>query len=119
LREPMKPGAVILDIPIDQGGCVETSRPTSHTDPVFQMHDVTHFCVTNIASSVPRTCSYAINNNLKPYLAAVTTLGIAGAAKADEGLKKGIYFFEGECTQPGICEIFDLKYKSINELIGQ
>ncbi len=114
----MKPGSVIIDIAIDQGGCVETSRPTTHTDPAYKMYDVTHYCVPNIASSVSRTCSYAINNNLKPYLAEVANLGIAGAARVDDGLKKGIYFYDGVCTQPGICEVFDLKHESINELIS-
>jgi alanine dehydrogenase len=114
----MKPGAVLMDIAIDQGGCVETSRPTSHVDPVFEKFGVTHYCVPNIASAVPRTCSYAFNNNLKEYLAEVAALGVAEAAKGNAGLRKGIYFLGGACTHPRLCDLFSLGYTAIEEIIG-
>jgi alanine dehydrogenase len=114
----MKPGAVLMDIAIDQGGCVETSRPTTHADPVFEKFGVTHYCVPNIASAVPRTGSYAFNNNLKEYLAEVAALGVAEAAKGNAGLRKGIYFLGGACTHPRLCDLFSLEYTPIEGIIG-
>ncbi|NIT36146.1 MAG: alanine dehydrogenase [candidate division Zixibacteria bacterium] len=114
----MKAGAVLMDIAIDQGGCCETSRPTTHTDPVFEKYSVTHYCVPNIASAVPRTCSYAFNNNLKPYLAAVASLGVVEAATRDAGLRKGIYFYGGACTHPRLCDLFNLEYTPVEDVIG-
>ena len=114
----MKAGAVLMDIAIDQGGCVETSRPTSHADPVFEKFGVTHYCVPNIASAVPRTCSYAFNGNLKEYLAEVAASGVAEAAARNAGLRRGIYFHGGVCTHPRLCDLFSLEYTPIDEIIG-
>lgn len=114
----MKAGVVLMDIAIDQGGCVETSRPTSHADPVFEKFGVTHYCVPNIASAVPRTCSYAFNNNLKEYLAEVAASGVAEAARRKAGLRKGIYYHGGVCTHPRLCDLFSLDYTPIDEIIG-
>jgi alanine dehydrogenase len=114
----MKPGAVIMDIAIDQGGCVETSRPTTNNDPVFSKFGVTHYCVPNIAAAVPRTGSYAFNSNLKPFLAATAALGVAEAARRDPGLRKGIYFHGGACTHPRLCDLFNLEYTPLEGLLG-
>jgi len=114
----MKPRTVVMDIAIDQGGCVATSRPTTHADPVFEKFGVTHYCVPNIASAVPRTCSYAFNSNLKPYLAEVAALGVAKAAKANAGLRKGIYFLGGACTHARICDLFNFEYTPVEDALG-
>jgi alanine dehydrogenase len=114
----MKPGAVVMDIAIDQGGCVATSRPTTNLDPVFTKFGVTHYCVPNIASAVPRTCSYAFNSNLKPFLTEVAELGVAEAAARDPGLRGGIYFHGGACTHRRLCDLFNLEYTSIDEALG-
>ena len=113
----MKPRTVVMDIAIDQGGCVETSRPTTNVDPVFEKYGVIHYCVPNIASAVPRTCSYAFNSNLKPYLAEVAAVGVAKAAERNAGLRKGIYFLGGACTHVRICDLFNLEYTPVEDLI--
>jgi alanine dehydrogenase len=114
----MKPGAVIMDIAIDLGGCVATSRPTTNNDPVFTKFGVTHYCVPNIAAAVPRTGSYAFYSNLKPFLAAVTALGVTGAARRDPGLRKGIYLHGGACTHERICDLFNLEYTPVEDALG-
>jgi alanine dehydrogenase len=115
----MKARTVVMDIAIDQGGCVETSRPTTNVDPVFEKYGVTHYCVPNIASAVPRTCSYAFNSNLKPFLAEVAELGVAEAARRDPGLRNGIYFHGGACTHARLCDLFNFEYTPIDEALGR
>jgi alanine dehydrogenase len=114
----MKPRTVVMDVAIDQGGCVETSHPTTHADPVFEKFGVTHYCVPNIASAVPRTCSYAFNSNLKPYLAEVAARGVAEAARVNPGLRKGIYFLGGACTHERICDLFNLEYTPVEDALA-
>lgn len=87
----MRKGTVIMDISIDQGGCIETSRPTTHSDPVFVEEDVIHYCVPNIPSAVPRTSSHALNNVIFPYFMETAELGIEKTIESDTALKKGVY----------------------------
>ncbi|MGD8717370.1 MAG: alanine dehydrogenase [Candidatus Zixiibacteriota bacterium] len=115
----MKPGTVIMDIAIDQGGCVETSHPTTHIDPAYEKYHVTHYAVPNIASAVPRTCSYALNSNLMPFLAGVAELGVAQAGAQCRGLRRGVYFHGGVCTHRRLCELFNLDYVAIDEVLGR
>jgi alanine dehydrogenase len=113
----MRAGSVILDFAIDQGGCVETSRPTTHLDPTFKKYKVTHYCVPNIAAAVPRTCSYAFNSNLKPYLDAVAARGVDAAVRERAGLARGVYFYRGACTHPRLCRLFDLAYERLEDAL--
>jgi len=115
----MKKGAVIIDISIDQGGCFETSRVTSHTKPVFKMYDVTHYGVPNIASRVPHTASYALSNYFTPLLLNVGEIGgIENMLKVDYGLRQGAYLFNGTLTKAYIGEYFTLPYSNIELLIA-
>jgi alanine dehydrogenase len=115
----MKKGSVIIDISIDQGGCIETSRITSHNDPVFMVHDVTHYCVPNIASKFPRTASYALSNFLTPILIRIGEAGgIERMLKMDYGLRQGSYLFNGTLTKSYIGEYFTLPYQDIELLIA-
>jgi len=114
----MRAGTLIMDIAIDQGGCVETSRPTTHHDPVFRKHGVLHYCVPNIAAAVPRTCSYAFSSNLKPYLSAVAQFGVAAVAARHAGLANGVYLYHGACTHPRLCRLFDLEYAALDGLLA-
>lgn len=115
----MKSGAVLVDISIDQGGCFETSRLTSHDEPVFKVHDVIHYCVPNIASRVSRTASYALSNIFAPILLRTGEGGgIASVIKNDVGLRHGVYLFNGTLTSEIIGEAFDLPYKDLNLLIA-
>ncbi len=115
----MKKGSVVIDISIDQGGCIETSRLTTHANPVFERHGIIHYCVPNIPSRVARTASYAISNILAPL---ILKLGYAGSitqlAKQNEGCRNGIYIYNGILTHKYIGEIFDLQYKPIDLLLA-
>lgn len=104
IRE-MRKGAVIMDISIDQGGCVETARPTTHSDPVFMEHGICHYCVPNIPSAVPRTSSHALSNVVFPFVMETAERGIETISKSDTALKNGIYLFQGDCTDKRIEEM--------------
>lgn len=115
----MNPGSVIIDVSIDQGGCFETSHITTHKDPVYKKHDVTHYCVPNIASKIPHTASYAFSNFFTPILLRVGELGgIENMLKSDWGLRKGAYLFNGILTKPYIGDYFTLPYQDIELLIA-
>lgn len=113
----MKPGSVIIDASIDQGGCVETSRPTSIDDPVFVMHGVTHYCVPNMPAVVARTATMAMTNALMPYIQQVCEAGILNALRQNPGLGKGVCTYQGVCTNEVIARIFDFKSQPISMLV--
>jgi alanine dehydrogenase len=100
----MKRNAVLVDVAIDQGGCFETSRPTTHREPVFEVDGVTHYCVANMPGAVPITSTYALTNATLPYAIALADNGVAGAAAADPGLALGINVAGGELTHPAVAE---------------
>lgn len=115
----MKYGAVIVDISIDQGGCFETSRITTHDKPTFKEYGVIHYCVPNIASRVARTASYALSNIFAPILVSVGSEGGWGNAIArHEGLRDGVYMFKGTLVNEIIGEAFGLPYKRIDLLLA-
>lgn len=109
----MKPGAVIVDLSIDQGGCVETSRPTTLQDPIFVQHDVLHYCVPNITATVARTAAYALTNTILPYVIEIAQDGIVHALKGDRGLASAVCAYDGNFTQELAAKIFGKQYKSI------
>ena len=104
----MKPGSVIVDVSIDQGGCVETSRPTTLNDPVFMVHGVTHYCVPNIPSAVARTATVALSNTVLPYLHEIVELGVEGALRTNRGLCAGVCTYNGECTNKVAARVFSV-----------
>tara|TARA_B100000965_G_scaffold281571_1_gene239468 strand:- start:383 stop:1471 length:1089 start_codon:yes stop_codon:yes gene_type:complete len=103
----MKPGSVIVDIAIDQGGCIETSRPTTHDDPVFLHDGVIHYCVTNMPGAVPLTATLALNKATMPYIEALAKEGIAKALESNQHLANGLNMKNGEITHPAIKEALD------------
>jgi alanine dehydrogenase len=109
----MKPQSLIIDFSIDQGGCIETSRPTTITDPVIDIHNVIHYCVPNVLSMVSRTATSALTNALLPYLIEIGDIGIEGLIQKDSGFAQGIYTHKGYCTKKIIGDLFDLQFKSI------
>ncbi|MBU1298094.1 MAG: alanine dehydrogenase [Bacteroidetes bacterium] len=113
----MKPGAVLIDVSIDQGGCIETSRPTTLENPVYVMHDVIHYCVPNMPANVARSATYALTNSLLPYLSDIVSSGIENAIKLNIGLSKGICTFKNRCTQLSIAKRFGVEYSEINSLL--
>lgn len=116
--EQMKQGAVIIDVSIDMGGCFETSDITTHNNPVFEKHNVIHYCVPNIPAKYPRTSSVSISNIFTPYLLKIAEDGgIENALRFDRGLKNGLYFYHGILTNKSVANWFDLDYSDVNLLI--
>ena len=115
----MKEGAVIIDVSIDKGGCFETSRMTSHENPTFVHHDVIHYCVPNIASSVSGTASQALSNILAPFiLGVVSDGGLVPSIRNSNIVKSGVYMYKGVITHQGIAEERGLSYKELDLLLA-
>tara|TARA_B100000767_G_scaffold266132_2_gene283101 strand:- start:774 stop:1991 length:1218 start_codon:yes stop_codon:yes gene_type:complete len=115
----MKEGAVIIDVSIDKGGCFETSRMTSHENPTFVHHDVIHYCVPNIASSVSGTASQALSNIIAPFiLGVVSDGGLVPSIRSSNIVKSGIYMYKGVITHQGIAEERGLSYKELDLLLA-
>ncbi len=114
----MQPGSVIVDVSIDQGGCIETSRPTSHTDPVYEKHGVIHYCVTNMPGAYPRTSTLALTTATLPYALNLADKGIK-AFEEDEGFAEGINTHNGYLTYEPVAEALDLtnSYSPLSELL--
>lgn len=109
----MKPGAVLVDIAIDQGGCFETSRPTTHADPTFVVDGVIHYCVANMPGAVPRTSTLALTNATLPYARALADLGWREAFKRDPGLASGLNVHAGEITHEVVAKALGLKARPL------
>jgi alanine dehydrogenase len=102
----MPPRAVIIDVAIDQGGCVETSRPTTHSQPTFIVDDVVHYCVTNMPGAVGRTSTYALTNVTLPYVLQLAKKGFRKAVRENAGLAQGVNIYEGKVVNPAVAETF-------------
>ncbi len=114
----MRPNSVIIDVSIDQGGCFETSRMTTHNHPVFRHHDIIHYCVPNIASRVPHTASMALSNVFLPFLLEMGTIGgIEAMLYANRWMMKGVYSHKGTLTNSHIARKFNMKYKDLSLLM--
>jgi alanine dehydrogenase len=100
----MKRGAVLVDVAIDQGGCFETSHPTTHHDPTFEVDGITHYCVANMPGAVPITSTHALTNATLPYAIALADEGVAGAIRRDPGLRPGVNVAGGAVTHPAVAE---------------
>jgi len=109
----MKKGAVIVDASIDQGGCIETSRITSISDPVYTSHDVIHYCVPNMPALVSRTASYGLNNAALNYIQNIADNGTENALRNDEGLASGVCAYSGYCSNEALANTFDLEYRRL------
>ena len=106
----MKPKSVIVDVAVDQGGCMETSRPTTHSDPTYMMDGVLHYCVANMPGIVPRTSTQALTNATLPYLLILAASGVDAAVCADAGLAKGVNLSQGKVTCRGVAEAHSLRF---------
>lgn len=117
----MKPGSVIVDIDVDQGGCVETvDRRTTHSDPVYVKHDVVHYSVGNVAAAVPRTSTFALTNATLPYILEIAEKGVRRAVLANDSLAKGVNVIGGTIVHQAIAEALNLSYVPLEEMwIGQ
>ncbi len=106
----MKAGTVIVDVAVDQGGCVETCRPTSHSDPIYLVNGVIHYCVPNIPGAVPRTSTYALSNVTLPYALRLAELGFEKAVRSDPALALGVNTHRGQITYQAVAEAFGMAY---------
>jgi alanine dehydrogenase len=107
----MRPGAVLVDISIDQGGCFETSRPTTHADPTYSVDGVIHYCVTNMPGAVPRTSTFALTNATLPFVRALADLGWRDALKRDPHLARGLNVHEGVITHEAVARDLELPFR--------
>ncbi len=114
----MKKGTVIVDVAIDQGGCVETARPTTHDDPIYEVDGIIHYCVANMPGAVSMTSTIALTNATLPYALQIADKGIARAALDNPEIAKGINIMAGKVTYPGVAEAFGLKYTPIEKVMG-
>ena len=109
----MKQGAVVVDVSVDQGGCFETTRPTTHSDPVYVVDGVLHYCVANMPGIVPRTSTFALTNATLPYIVRLASDGVDRAIRSDPGLAKGVNLKNGQVTCQGVAEAHGLRFTSI------
>jgi alanine dehydrogenase len=110
-------GAVIVDVAVDQGGCIETTHPTTHSNPTYYVEGVLHYCVANMPGAVPRTSTFALTNATLPYTLKLANKGFFEAIRSDAGLKAGVNTYAGHCTYEGVSDSQNLQYTSIDELI--
>ena len=112
----MSPHSVVVDISIDQGGCIETAHPTSHEEPIYSLYDVIHYCVPNIPSAVSRTSTYALTNVSFPYIKEIADKGFKNALSQNPYLKKGLNVYKGYVTYPPVAEALNLECRPPEEL---
>jgi alanine dehydrogenase len=112
----MNPGSVVVDVAVDQGGCIETTHATTHSNPVYLVDGVVHYCVANMPGAVPRTSTYALSNATLPYTVKLANLGAEAAVRADPALAKGVNTYRGKITYPGVAEAFGLEYTPLESL---
>src|SRR5215212_4809591 len=114
----MKPNAVLVDVSIDQGGCFETSRPTTHSNPTDEVDGITHYCVTNMPGAVPVTSTYALTNATLPYVLHLTEVAVVEAARANPGLAKGVNVAGGAVTYAPVADATGVPYVPLDEALG-
>ncbi len=113
----MKKGAVIVDVAIDQGGCIETARPTTHSDPAYLVDGVVHYCVTNMPGAVPHTSTLALTNATFPYVMKLAQMGAVLAIKSDDGIKEGVNTFKGHLTYAAVAQSQNRPSKDVLSLL--
>ncbi len=114
----MEKGSVIVDVAIDQGGCIETVRPTSHDHPTYEVDGVIHYCVPNMPGAVSHTSTFALTNTTMKYALAIADHGVVNAAKSDPAFALGINCFDGACTYEAVAQAHSLEYTPLNRVLG-
>lgn len=115
----LKPGTVLVDVAIDQGGCFETSRPTTHADPTYVIDDVVHYCVANMPGAVARTATLALTNATLPYVVRLASKGSRETLLSDEHFSAGLNVFEGQLTHQAVAEALDTSWRRPSEVLSQ
>jgi alanine dehydrogenase len=114
----MKKGTVIVDVAIDQGGCIETARPTTHDNPIYEVDGIIHYCVANMPGAVSMTSTVALTNATLPYAIEIADKGVVRAAQENPEIAQGINVIEGKVTYAGVAEAFGLKYTALEKVIA-
>jgi alanine dehydrogenase len=117
MLKAMKPGAVIVDVAIDQGGCFETSRPTTHSDPVYVVDGIVHYCVANMPGGVPITSTKALTNATLPYVEEIAEYGLVRAILRDPALARGVNVLDGKITYQAVAEAHGLEYTPLENVL--
>ena len=117
MLKTMKPGAVIVDVAIDQGGCFETSKPTTHQQPTYTVDGIVHYCVANMPGGVARTSTFALTNATLPYVIALADKGYREAALADPNLRDGLNIHAGKVTYKAVADALDYDYHPVTEVL--
>ena len=112
----MEPGSVIVDVAVDQGGCIETCRPTTHDDPTYTVHGVIHYCVANMPGAVARTSTFALNNATLAYGVKIADMGIHAAVAADHVLAKGVNTYKGKITHKAVATAVNADFVPFSSL---
>ena len=113
----LKPGAVLVDVAIDQGGCFETSHPTTHSDPIYEVDGIVHYCVANMPGAVPVTSTFALTNMTLPYVEAIAELGVREAVVRERALWRGVNVFDGKLTYEAVAEAHDLPFVPLEQAL--
>jgi alanine dehydrogenase len=113
----MKPGAVVVDVAVDQGGCFETTHPTTHSDPVYEVDGIVHYCVANMPGAVPRTSTFALNNATMKYALELADKGLRQAVIDNPDLMEGVNTYNGHITCKPVAESQDAPYTALQELL--
>src|SRR5215212_4607780 len=113
----MKPGSVLVDIAVDQGGCFEDTRPTTHADPTYRVHDSVFYCVANMPGAVPNTSTHALTNVTLPYVMALANEGTAGAVRANPALAHGVNVVDGQVVLPEVAEAHGMTAVALDEVL--
>ena len=106
------------DVAIDQGGCIETAKATTHSDPTYVVHDVVHYCVANMPGAVPATSTFALNNATLPFTLALADKGAAQACRDDEHLRNGLNVIDGKITEPSVADVFGIDFVAPLDALG-
>lgn len=117
MLKEMQPGSVLVDVAVDQGGCIETCRPTTHDDPIYIIDDVVHYCVANMPGAVPYTSTIALTNATLPYVLQLANKGWKQACRDNPSLKLGLNVVKGKVVYKGVAEAFDLEYTDVEEVL--
>ncbi|MFN0061671.1 MAG: alanine dehydrogenase [Myxococcaceae bacterium] len=118
LIKEMSPGSVVVDVAVDQGGCIETCKPTTHDNPTYVVHGVIHYCVANMPGAVPQTSTFALNNTTRPYALRIAELGLKEAVRRDAALAKGLNTYNGHVTYEAVAKDLNYPYVPIAQAMG-
>jgi alanine dehydrogenase len=114
--EAMEAGSVVVDVAVDQGGCIETIHPTTHSDPTYSLHDVIHYGVANMPGAVPRTSTFALTNTTLPFTQRIAELGVEDAVRLDPALAQGANVWRGHVVCEGVAESLEMNFTPLSSL---